>query len=97
MIMKKTLAPLCLALAVLTNGCILGQESVWTHPWTATIKVVDENGQPFVGAEVEVSYYVKPPPGENEAGGSVNGLTDTNGIVRLSHTATGSVGLLISP
>lgn len=92
-IVENALKLLCCALAMLTNGCAFGQTNVWTHPWAATIKVVDENGQPVAGAEVDISYYIKPPPGENEAGESVHGLTDTNGIVRLSHAATGSVGL----
>jgi len=82
-----------MALTVLTNGCAFGQTNVWTHPWTATIKVVNENSQPIAGAELEISYYVKPPPGETEAGESVHNLTDTNGMVWLSHAATGSVGL----
>jgi hypothetical protein len=93
MIMKKTLTFLCLTLTLLTNGCAFGQTNVWTHPWMATIKVIDEGSQPVTGATVAVWYYVKPPAGENEAGESVQGLTDTNGIVRLSHAATGSISL----
>lgn len=61
--------------------------------WNATISVVNEAGQPIAGADVEASYYVTPPPGRTEASESLRGLTDTNGIVRLTQTNTGSVGL----
>jgi hypothetical protein len=61
--------------------------------WNATITVLDETSQPVAGANVEMSFYVKTKPGEGESGGSVQGLTDTNGVVRLSHPNTGSIGV----
>ena len=90
---KKTLTLLYLALVILSNGCAFGLEPVWTHPWTATIKVIDENSQPVAGATVTVWFYVKPPAGETEASDKVEGLTDTNGVVKFSHKATGSIDL----
>jgi hypothetical protein len=93
MIMKKILTLLYLAPIVFTGGCAFGQATVWTHPWTATIKVVDENGQPVAGTTVAVWFYVQPPTGQPEASDKVEGLTDTNGIFKISHASTGSISL----
>jgi hypothetical protein len=88
--MKSTLTLLCLALAVLTNGCALGQTNTWSHPWTAKIKVMGEDSNPIVGAEIAVGYDLPPPAGRNpEEGpdyGQIKGLTDTNGMFYASHT-----------
>lgn len=88
MIMKKAFLFVAVACACCS---VLAQTS--KPAWHAVIKVVGESGQPIPGANVEMSYYVQAPPGENEASGSIHGLTDTNGIVRLSHSNTGSIGL----
>jgi hypothetical protein len=61
--------------------------------WNATIKVIDEAGLAVSGADVEMSFYIQPQSREHEAGGNVHGVTDTNGLVVLSHANTGSVGL----
>jgi hypothetical protein len=61
--------------------------------WNATVTVLDEASQPIAAANVEMSFYVKTIPGEGQSGGNVQGLTDTNGVVRLSHANTGSIGL----
>jgi hypothetical protein len=85
--MKNTLTLLCLVLTVLTNGCAFGQMP--THPWTATIKVVGEDGTPMVGADVSVSYTLPATPTQDpgsENWGEVKGLTDVDGIFSASHT-----------
>jgi hypothetical protein len=60
------------------------------HTWTATIKVIGEDGNPIFGADVAVSYTLPPPPGRNlEAGpdwSQVKGLTDANGVFSATHT-----------
>ena len=82
---------LILALVV---SCVCGQIPPQPLPeWKITVKVVDESSQPVGGADVEVSYYVKPPPERTEAGESIHGPTDTNGVFRVSHQNTGSIGL----
>lgn len=81
----------CLFIVSFALNSVCAQSS--RPAWNATVKVLDEAGQPVAGADVEMSYYVKPPPGEHEAGGSVHGLTDANGMVWLSQTNTGSIGL----
>jgi len=62
-------------------------------PWNATVKVVDETGQPVPSANVDVSYYVKPPPGQSEASEKISGLTDIDGIFKASHQDTRSITL----
>jgi hypothetical protein len=61
--------------------------------WNATVTVLDETNSPVANANVEMSFYVKTKPGESESGGNVQGLTDTNGVVLLSHPNTGSIGV----
>lgn len=91
MIMKKLICPLIAALAIV---CVRAQTPAPSlPPWNATVKVLDETGVPVAGADVEMSYYVQPAPGQNEAGGNVHAMTDTNGVCLLSHSNTGSVGL----
>lgn len=90
MIMKNVLTLLCFALAILTNGCAFGQLAA--NPWTATINVVGEDGNPVVGADVVVSYTLPPQPGQNPeeggVGGQIKGLTDANGTFSASHADT---------
>src|SRR5208282_902595 len=91
MIMKKTACFFVIALAIV---CARAQAPALNLPaWNATVTVLDEAGQPVAGADVGMSYYVPPPSGENEASDKIHGLTDTNGIVRLTHANTGSIGL----
>jgi hypothetical protein len=52
--------------------------------WEATVKVVDESGQPVSGAYVMIGYYVAPPPDESVGVAKKDGVTDTNGIFRAS-------------
>jgi hypothetical protein len=51
------------------------------HQWKATIKVVDESGSPFFGALATIGYYT------NSVSTVTDGITDTNGIFMLTHTA----------
>src|SRR5580698_9089060 len=57
------------------------QTELPTHAWTATLKAVDETGQPIPNANASVGYFSKSQPA------SINGLTDTNGLFTASHTA----------
>ena len=103
--MKNTLILLCLTLTVLTNSRAFGQAptlpaELGPHQWTATIKVMGEDGNPVCGADVAVSYTLPPPPGRNlEEGpdsGQVKGLTDTNGTFIASHTdSSEGLGIVI--
>ena len=51
------------------------------YQWKATIQVVDESGAPFIGALATIGYYT------NSVSTVTDGITDTNGIFMLTHTA----------
>jgi hypothetical protein len=75
--------PVCLFLAVAASGC--GQDGLPPAPeWKATVKVVDEAGQPMSRAEVTIGYYVPPPAGQSIATDAKRGKTDTNGLFTAS-------------
>lgn len=81
--MKKVIYLLILLDVAIAEAQIFPPE----HEWTATVKVVDDAGQPVVGAKVRVSYsvYVKDP---------VSGSTDTNGVFIATHRdATEHLGI----
>ena len=87
---------------MLTNGCIFGQDTnlpdeFGPHPWTATIKLVGEDGNPIVGADVAVQYNIVPVPTDPNQPkyGEIKGLSDTNGLFGASHTDN-SLGLAIT-
>src|SRR5579884_888443 len=82
---------LCLVTASLLFQSVLAGAP--NHKWNAIITVLDESGSPVSDADVEMSFYVTPSGGQHEAAGSVHDLTDKNGVVRLSHSSTGSIGL----
>jgi hypothetical protein len=90
--MKNALILLSLILAVLANSCAFGQtpalpDQFGPHKWTATVKVIGEDGNPVVGADVAVSYTVPTKPNSSDQTyGEVKGLTDTNGMFSASHT-----------
>jgi len=78
---------LCLAFTVLINGWALGQTNEWSHPWAATIKVMDEDSAPIAGADAAVQYTVPTPPDSGQPTyGEIKGLTDTNGMFGASRT-----------
>ena len=78
MIMKRFIA---LTLFMLAANCVLAQINANEHEWKATIKVVDESGAPFSGALATIGYYT------NSVSTVTDGITDTNGIFTLTHTA----------
>jgi hypothetical protein len=82
MSMRKTAFSI---VAVIALECVFAQPSTNPLPWTATVKVVDESGTPVTGADVEVGYYVTPPPDQTVASEKIQGLTDTNGVFTASH------------
>jgi hypothetical protein len=88
MIMKNTVIILAVMFVAI---CAVAQSD--RVGWNATVKVVDENGQPMSGATVDVWYYVAPPPGETEARDKIEGLTDANGIFTASNETNGSIDL----
>ena len=99
--MKNVLIPLCLTLTVLINSAAFGQAPALPaqfgpHQWTATVKVIGEDGDPIVGANVAVSYTILPQPSNPNQPeyGEIKGMTDTNGIFSASHTDS-SLGLAI--
>lgn len=75
---KRTIGLLvgCLAASVLFAQPKLLPHQLKPNPWKATLKVVDETGQPVVGAEVWVGYM---------ATNKAIGFTDTNGVFVASH------------
>jgi hypothetical protein len=97
---KTILTILSLALTFLNSGCAFGQGNALSFPWTATIKVVDEDANPVLGANVTVAYTLPPPPGQNpEEGGNwgqVKRLTDANGIFSAAHTdSSPTLGIVV--
>jgi hypothetical protein len=91
MIMKTALTLfLCAAFTILIAGCSFAQANVKTHTWTATIKIVDGNGNPVPGAAVSVAYPPPRSPGQgssNESVSPIKGLTDSNGVFVASHSS----------
>jgi hypothetical protein len=76
---------LCLSLTGLLAASSCAQNPNAPDPeWKATVKVLDEDGQPLAGAAVTIGYYVPPPPGESIGTGSKRGTTDTNGMFTAS-------------
>jgi hypothetical protein len=64
----------------LTANLALGQAKFGAYPWTVTLKVVDDNGQPVTNADASVDYYSK------GVSTPIAGLTDTNGLFIATHT-----------
>ena len=71
-----------LSLIMLAANLIFAQTTADEHKWTATVKVVDENGTPVPRATVKVGYYT------NNTSVDIEGLTDTNGIIVTDHTTS---------
>lgn len=89
MIMKKQ-NYLCYLpiLALMLNSACAQNKPVWN----ATIKVIDETGQPIANATAVMGWNVNAPDGTLTFG-KMEGLTDTNGIFKTSHEANGSIDL----
>jgi hypothetical protein len=71
----KTL--ICGILIVLTSMCVFGQARPGVYPWSITLKIVDDLGQPVSAAKVDVGYMQTQ---------QTEGLTDSNGVFVASHT-----------
>jgi hypothetical protein len=91
-LVKKTTLFLCLAFVVLTNGHAFGQNVAspapfGPHTWSATVKVIGEDGRAVPGASVDLSYDV-PTPDESDKPqfGEVKASTDSNGTFIATHT-----------
>jgi hypothetical protein len=103
MIMKRTIILLCLAFAVLINHYAFAQTTTLPapfgpHPWTATVKVIGEDGNPVAVADVDVSYDLPATPDGNQRRyGEVKGITDNNGMFSASHTSDSTgLGIIIN-
>ena len=66
----------------LLAGCSLAQTN---YEWKATMKVVDESGNPISGANADIGYFTHSLPA------NALGITDTNGIFMASHSALESL------
>jgi hypothetical protein len=63
-----------------------------SQTWHTTIKVVDEAGQPVVGATAEMDWNVNAPD-NTLTFDKTEGVTDANGVFTASHEANGSTDL----
>jgi hypothetical protein len=100
--MKRIIILLCLSLAVLVNGHVFGQVTnlpaqFGPHQWTATVKVVGEDGNPIAGADVVAQYDVPRPQGSDQPTfGYVKGVTDPKGIFIASHAdSSWNLGIIV--
>jgi hypothetical protein len=96
--MKNTILLLCVSLTVLTNGHTCGQvptlpahavlpAKFGPHQWTATVKVIGEDGNPIAGVNVSAQYDVPTPPDSDQPTyGEVRGVTDDSGMFIATHT-----------
>ena len=66
---------ICLIIAGVTISALAQTESL-EHDWKATLKIVNDDGNPVAGAEATVYYMLT---------NSIVGLTDTNGIFVAFH------------
>ena len=55
------------------------------YQWNATLKAIDEAGQPVPEARADIGYYTNSQPAD------ALGLTDTNGIFTVSHSVLSSL------
>ncbi len=69
---------ICLILSGLIINCALAQTTPPEHQWNATLKAIDETGNPVAGAKIQIGYDMST--------NVIVGLTDTNGIFTASHT-----------
>ncbi|HWY31191.1 MAG TPA: hypothetical protein VNX46_10570 [Candidatus Acidoferrum sp.] len=99
--MKNMPLLFCLILIALAQNYTFGQATglpaqFGPHSWTANVKVVGEDGNPVVGAEVAVQYTVPATPDSGQPTyAEIKGMTDPNGMFSASHTDS-SWGLGVS-
>jgi hypothetical protein len=73
---------LCLLLAMAVGNRVQAQDF---HDWKVNYKIVDEAGQPILGAEATVFYDRMAMPDKSVDPGKISGLTDSNGVFTASH------------
>jgi hypothetical protein len=100
--MKRTIILLCLAFAVLINRYAFAQTNALPaqfgpHQWTATVKVIGEDGNPISGVDVSAQYDVPRPQGsDTPTFALVKGVTDDNGMFIASHTdSSWNLGIIV--
>ncbi|MGH7991465.1 MAG: carboxypeptidase-like regulatory domain-containing protein, partial [Limisphaerales bacterium] len=71
-------------LIALIANCVVAQHAPSYPEWKATVKVLDESGQPIGNADVSIWYYVTPTNGASEASARTTGKTDANGVFNAS-------------
>lgn len=69
-------------LLLFTASCGFAQTN---YEWTATLRAVDEAGDPIMGANAEIGYYANSQPA------NVRGMTDNNGVFTASHSVLASM------
>jgi hypothetical protein len=70
-----------LTLLLFVSGWAFAQtNTTLTHTWNVTLKVVDEDGSPVVGANTSVGYFTNSQPT------SLHGVTDNNGVFTASYS-----------
>jgi hypothetical protein len=74
-----------LTLMFLTLNCAFSQTLQTNYEWKATMKVVDELGNPMAGVTADIGYFTNSQPA------NALGFTDTNGIFSLSHSVEESL------
>lgn len=83
--MKKAIILFFMVMVVLANDHAFGQLA--SNSWTATVKVIGEDGNPIVGADVSAQYTIQTPLGSSlRTYDEVKGITDNKGIFIASHT-----------
>ena len=74
-----------LSLMFLTTGVALAQTITTNYEWKATMRVVDESGNPISGANANIGYFTNSQPA------NAIGVTDTNGLFTASHSVLESL------
>jgi hypothetical protein len=75
----------CLSVILLMAGCASAQTTTVTYEWKATIRAVDETGNPISEANADIGYYANSKPA------NALGITDTNGMFVASHAVPESL------
>jgi hypothetical protein len=74
-----------LALMLLAASCAFAQPGATNYEWKATLRAVDESGNPISGANADIGYYANSQPA------NALGITDTNGMFTASHAVPESL------
>jgi hypothetical protein len=79
-------------ISILIAASSFGQ-GIPPQEWNATITVVDESGQPVSGANVSVIFWTLTTT-DKRISTNISGLSDKNGVFRVSHVYTGAPDML---